>query len=105
MSIETACKADRRFFRRFPDRECWLRPASPEERRAIFQGWVADGWHPCIAVWRRGDTYLNFPFLSTSPDIADAYEETAAQAALKAAEALCAGEIAHIVATRSGRPL
>lgn len=105
MSLEQACKADRRFARRFPDRECWLRPATPGERKAMFLGQIGDGWHPCVAVYRQGDVYRNFPFLSSSRDIADAYENTAAHTAVKALEALREGGIAHIIATRSGRPL
>lgn len=105
MSLEAACKADRRFARRFPERECWLRPATPAERKAMFHGHVGEGWHPCVAVYRQGDVYRNIPFLSSSRDIADAYDSTAANTAVKAAEALRGGGIAHIIATRSGRPL
>lgn len=100
--IQRTSDADERFAARFPNRMCWLRPASRGEVRQIF-GRKVRGWHPCLAVWREGDVYRKAPFLSTSRDVADACDGVAAEAAVKAVESLRGGVVLRILATRSGR--
>lgn len=100
--IQRTCDADERFAARFPDRTCWLRPASRGEVRQVF-GRKVRGWHPCLAVWREGDVYRKAPFLSTSRDITDACNRVAAEAAVKAVKSLRGGVVLRILATRSGR--
>ncbi|WP_158644530.1 hypothetical protein [Paracoccus jeotgali] len=100
--LEASAKIDRRFARRFPQRQCWLRPATPAERKQLFAASL-EGLQPCMAIWRTGADYMCFPFLSTSSDVADAYEGAAAETVVKAAQALREGGIARIIAARSGR--
>lgn len=102
--IQKTCDADERFAARFPDRTCWLRPASRGEVRQVF-GRKVRGWHPCLAVWREGDVYRKAPFLSTSRDVADACDGVAADAAVKAVESLRGGVVLRILMTRSGRAI
>lgn len=102
--IQKTCDADERFAARFPNRKCWLRPASRGEVRQIF-GRKVRGWHPCIAVLREGSDYKKVPFLSTSRDVSDADDCVAATVAVKAVEALKGGGTASIVAIRSGRSI
>lgn len=104
LDVQKTCDADERFAERFPNRVCWLRPASRAEVRQIF-GRKVRGWHPCIGIWREGAAYRKVPFLSTSRDISDASEGVAVDAVVKAVESLRAGVVLRILMTRSGRPL
>lgn len=104
-NLQKTAEADERFAQRFPDRRFWVRPASRGEVRTMFRGKVR-GWHPCVVIARyEGDVYAHVPFLCTSRDISDAYEEGAAEIFLKAMAANKAGSIAKVLAVRSGRPI
>lgn len=102
LDLQKTCDADERFAARFPDRFCWLRPASRGEVRQMF-GQKVRGWCPCIVVWREGDVYRKAPFLSTSRDVADASDGVAADAAVRAVESLRGDVVLRILMTRSGR--
>lgn len=102
LDVQKTCDADERFAARFPDRFCWLRPASRAEVRQVF-GRKVQGWHPCLAIWREGDVFRKVPFFSTSRDVADASDGVAADAAVRAVESLRGGVVLRILTTRSGR--
>ncbi|QFG37203.1 hypothetical protein ESD82_13570 [Paracoccus pantotrophus] len=104
MSLESSAKIDSRFAQRFPKRRAWVRPATQAERTSIFEGHEVPDWlTPSMAIARVGRDFARIPFVSTSPDIADATEAAAAMIIARAAEAFKAGNIATIIATRSGR--
>ena len=102
----SAAKIDRRFSRRFPKRQFWLRPATPSERNMVrAQHGDAPAITPavCMAIGKRGPDYIAVPFWCSSADVADATEGAAAEGVALAVEAIKAGTIARIMTMRTGR--
>lgn len=89
-------KIDRRYARRFPNRQWWLRPASAQERQEQFRGRSVEGWHPCLVVGRAGDKFVSMPFFASSPDVADISDDEAAITAANVGTALLDGEMPYI---------
>lgn len=89
-------KIDRRFARRFPNRQWWLRPATMEERQVQFRGRSVEGWHPCLAVGRSGDRFMSMPFYASSPDVADIGDDDAALTAANVGDTLLDGAMPYI---------
>lgn len=89
-------KIDRRFAKRFPARTWWLRPASAEEREVQFRGRSVAGWHACLVIGRNGDKFMSMPFYSSSPDVADIDDDSAALTAANVGETLLDGAMPYI---------
>lgn len=93
-------KIDRRFAKRFPARQWWLRPALAEERQTQFRGRSEQGWHACVAVGRSGGKFMSLPFFASSPDVADIDDDDAALTAANVADTLMDGAMPYITIRR-----
>lgn len=107
--LAASAKIDRRYARRFPDRNFWLRPATPEERRVILSRKPDPAQFPnaalCISVAHWDSDFLAWPFWADSADVADASDGAAAEVVMRAAEAYAAGTMASVILMDHRTPL
>ncbi|SEN57991.1 hypothetical protein SAMN04488103_1066 [Gemmobacter aquatilis] len=89
-------KIDRRFAKRFPERQWWLRPATAEERLVQFRGRSVEGWHPCLVVGRNGDKFMSMPFYASSREVTDIDDDDAAATAASVGSALLDGAMPYV---------